>query len=451
MVSPASFEEVATRYAAYIHELRDFFAGRNVRFGSPQDIIPFAERLGPPSFFRDEMSSLVRAIVYREREGVSRPELLELVAIAVGGSQIENRAKEFERSLDQVSEFLGSALRSLWGTVPDELPEQSPEELLATQASAHHEPAAPITAPSPATTPSSVTTSASPQLQTSPPAVEPPMFGWAASGNGILSRALSMSSDEKNPEPGAGWTRPWLLAVCALVVVVAALLYYGFPSRHGSGQPDPSAEVQPASGTSVANTQSGPAPPAPGTTPAAISSARDTGSDHTSMAVPAAVYTKAPARRPRTAQAQSGSTERQEPSSSALAAAERAEQSAAFDDMEDSPARGSRLTPPGRIPKHDGEGVFFVSSGLMTDHLLSAPAPDYPRLAKLTGVQGPVVMQVVVSPDGGVSATRVLSGHWLLRSAAEHAVRRWTYRPYMTKGRATDISTIVTVNFRLHR
>ncbi len=86
----------------------------------------------------------------------------------------------------------------------------------------------------------------------------------------------------------------------------------------------------------------------------------------------------------------------------------------------------------------------------MNDHLLSAPAPDYPKLAKFAHVEGQVVMQAVVGPDGTVSAVHILSGHVLLRSAAEHAIRRWQYRPYTLHGVPTNVSTIVTVEFRLH-
>ena len=99
---------------------------------------------------------------------------------------------------------------------------------------------------------------------------------------------------------------------------------------------------------------------------------------------------------------------------------------------------------------HSSEGVFFVSSGIMTGNLLTAQPPVYPTLASLAHVDGEVVLQVVVAPDGTVSAVRVLQGNWLLRSAADHAVRSWHYRPYMVNGRAVDISTIVTLDFQRH-
>ncbi len=95
-------------------------------------------------------------------------------------------------------------------------------------------------------------------------------------------------------------------------------------------------------------------------------------------------------------------------------------------------------------------GLFAVSSGVMSANLISAPPPDYPLLARITHVEGQVILQAVVSRKGQVVATHVLQGHHLLRGAAEGAVQRWRYRPYQMNGKSTDVETIVFVNFRLH-
>jgi protein TonB len=84
---------------------------------------------------------------------------------------------------------------------------------------------------------------------------------------------------------------------------------------------------------------------------------------------------------------------------------------------------------------------------MMAGNLISAPLPGYPRMAKIAHIQGEVILQAVISQDGSVSATHVLSGNRLLRGAAVDAVRRWRYRPYMLDGRPVDVSTIVTVDF----
>jgi TonB family protein len=88
-----------------------------------------------------------------------------------------------------------------------------------------------------------------------------------------------------------------------------------------------------------------------------------------------------------------------------------------------------------------------VSSGMMAGYLISAPKPDYPGLAKIAHIGGPVVLQAVIAKNGSVIATHTLSGHRLLRGAAEDAVRRWRFRPYVMDGHPVEVSTIITVRF----
>ncbi|HEX3374838.1 MAG TPA: energy transducer TonB [Edaphobacter sp.] len=91
-----------------------------------------------------------------------------------------------------------------------------------------------------------------------------------------------------------------------------------------------------------------------------------------------------------------------------------------------------------------------VSSGVMAANLLSAPKPEYPKLATLTRTQGSVVMQAVISKDGAVEEVHVIKGHRLLRGAAKNAVRNWRYRPYKVGGVAVAVATTVSVDFSLH-
>ncbi|MGI4830707.1 MAG: energy transducer TonB, partial [Janthinobacterium lividum] len=97
-----------------------------------------------------------------------------------------------------------------------------------------------------------------------------------------------------------------------------------------------------------------------------------------------------------------------------------------------------------------GPRSFVVSSGIMSGNVLSAPPPEYPALASLTHIEGTVLVKTIIEPDGSVFSTDVIRGNPLLRGATEHAVRSWRYRPYILKGKATTISTLVTVEFRLH-
>jgi len=69
-------------------------------------------------------------------------------------------------------------------------------------------------------------------------------------------------------------------------------------------------------------------------------------------------------------------------------------------------------------------------------------SPVYPELARRMHVGGKVVLLVTIQADGTVSATKVESGHALLTSAAEDAVRRWHFAP-----NSDTSETEVEINF----
>jgi len=80
---------------------------------------------------------------------------------------------------------------------------------------------------------------------------------------------------------------------------------------------------------------------------------------------------------------------------------------------------------------------------------LEKTLPRYPHLAKQIGVEGEVVLKVIVDDTGDVKRAEVVSGHPLLRAAALETVREWRYRPSYLNGRATESENLVTVNFSL--
>ena len=100
----------------------------------------------------------------------------------------------------------------------------------------------------------------------------------------------------------------------------------------------------------------------------------------------------------------------------------------------------SRVLPP--------SGRVRVSSGVMAGNLLFSPTPKYPGgFATLFRMEGKVTLQAVIARNGRVEYLRVLSGHRLLRGAAQDAVRTWRYRPYAVNGVPVEVATIVTVEF----
>ncbi len=83
--------------------------------------------------------------------------------------------------------------------------------------------------------------------------------------------------------------------------------------------------------------------------------------------------------------------------------------------------------------------------------ILHKVQPTYPAEAKATGVQGEVVLHVVVDKNGQPEDVRVMSGDPLLTQAAADAVRQWRWEPTVVKGKPVTVSTKITVNFRLDK
>lgn len=74
---------------------------------------------------------------------------------------------------------------------------------------------------------------------------------------------------------------------------------------------------------------------------------------------------------------------------------------------------------------------------------ISRVPPVYPELARRMHVTGTVVVHVTVQPDGSVSDAKVQSGHALLGTAAQDAVRRWKFEP---SSDTTDMVVDVSFN-----
>lgn len=98
--------------------------------------------------------------------------------------------------------------------------------------------------------------------------------------------------------------------------------------------------------------------------------------------------------------------------------------------------------PPSREPVRVG-GV--VAAPLKTHDA----APVYPAIAIAARVQGVVIIQATIGPDGNVIDAAILSSIPLLDEAALAAVRQWRYTPTRLNGQPVAVVMTVTVNFRL--
>jgi protein TonB len=75
--------------------------------------------------------------------------------------------------------------------------------------------------------------------------------------------------------------------------------------------------------------------------------------------------------------------------------------------------------------------------------------PQYPPIAQSARVQGVVIIEATISPQGKVQDARVLRSIPLLDGAALEAVRQWEFTPTLLNGVPVPVIMTVTVQFTL--
>lgn len=88
-----------------------------------------------------------------------------------------------------------------------------------------------------------------------------------------------------------------------------------------------------------------------------------------------------------------------------------------------------------------------ISGGVLNGKAISLPKPPYPPAARAVRASGAVSVQVLIDEDGRVISASAVSGHPLLRSAAEAAARAARFSPTMLSGQPVKVSGIITYNF----
>ena len=74
--------------------------------------------------------------------------------------------------------------------------------------------------------------------------------------------------------------------------------------------------------------------------------------------------------------------------------------------------------------------------------------PTYPDIARQARVQGVVILECTISPQGRVTNVKVLRGIPLLDKSAVDAVKQWIYTPTLLNGVPVPVIMTVTVNFK---
>ncbi|HVH28290.1 MAG TPA: energy transducer TonB [Vicinamibacterales bacterium] len=75
--------------------------------------------------------------------------------------------------------------------------------------------------------------------------------------------------------------------------------------------------------------------------------------------------------------------------------------------------------------------------------------PVYPAEAQAAGIEGVVILEIVIGEDGSVIEEQVVQSIPELDQAAIDAVLQWRYEPTLLNGQPVEVEMTVTINFTL--
>jgi TonB family protein len=99
----------------------------------------------------------------------------------------------------------------------------------------------------------------------------------------------------------------------------------------------------------------------------------------------------------------------------------------------------------------DSSGTLRVGGKVPPPTKIKDVRPVYPPEAQAAKVQGVVIVEARIEPDGTVSDVAILRSIPLLDQAALDAVQQWKFTPTLVGGKAVPVIMTATVNFRLDR
>lgn len=88
-----------------------------------------------------------------------------------------------------------------------------------------------------------------------------------------------------------------------------------------------------------------------------------------------------------------------------------------------------------------------ISGGVLNGKATNLVKPPYPAAARAVRASGAVNVQVLIDESGRVVSARAVSGHPLLRLAAEQAARASKFSPTLLSGQPVNVTGVIVYNF----
>lgn len=110
---------------------------------------------------------------------------------------------------------------------------------------------------------------------------------------------------------------------------------------------------------------------------------------------------------------------------------------------------GIATTKPAAPQPLKAKAPIRIGGHVQAPHPVYTPAPAFPVIARMTKIQGTVVISAILDESGDVVEMKVVSGPVLLYQAALDAVARWKYQPTYLNGVPISVEMNILVNFQL--
>jgi len=101
----------------------------------------------------------------------------------------------------------------------------------------------------------------------------------------------------------------------------------------------------------------------------------------------------------------------------------------------------------GETPKSVSQNPKSISGGVLNGKAKILVKPEYPAAARAVKAAGAVNVQVTIDEQGNVISASAVSGHPLLRAAAEKAARESSFAATILQGQPVKVTGVIVYNF----
>ncbi len=102
-------------------------------------------------------------------------------------------------------------------------------------------------------------------------------------------------------------------------------------------------------------------------------------------------------------------------------------------------------------PPEEEEPIVPFAALSEKPEVIKRVEPVYPELAKKAGIEGRVIVKVLINTKGDVEKVEVIKGHPMLEEAAVAAAKQFKFKPGKQRDRYVKVWMTIPFNFRLKR